>query len=194
MTGVISFLREFEPPVEIGAEGSARSKEQAFQAGVAEGRAQARAEADAELSAALTQMKQAFVTTAAAREEVLESIRTESNAAVAGVIRAICPKLAERGLYDAVHQVMSDAVLDAQGPVSVGAAPGIAGALCERLRREVALPFETCERPDLSGGRVEINWNGGGAEIDVGAIASRILELADGLDGGLTKEKEGTDT
>lgn len=193
MTGVVSFLREFEPPAEAGAEGSARSKEQAYQAGVAEGRALAQAEAKAEMAQALGEMGQAFMLSAAARQEMLDGMRVDASVAIATVVRAICPRLAERGLYDAVHQVLSDAVSASQGPIVVAAAPGTARALCERLRAETGIAFEITERADLSASHVEIDWTGGGAEIDVGAVASRIIDLADGLAGTSHTENEGTE-
>ena len=195
MSGVVSFLREFQISSDVVSNDTPRTKEAAFQDGLAEGRALERAEADAQVEDALSELRVVLASVADLRREAVEEVRRDAGLAVASVVRAICPHLSERGLFEKVRHVMTETLSDAQRPVTLHVAAGGAAELIERLTASIDHPFEIRERADFFPAQIEIEWAGGGGDIDIDGVSKRILALADELeetirDGGLQEAEE----
>jgi len=190
MSGSISFLREFRPPADLVRGALPPSVDEAYQAGVIEGRALERTRIDEETSLALSNIKTALEKNLIERQTISCAVQREAAAAVASVVRALCPSLARSGLSDAAQTVLTDALKAVPRPIAVTAPSNVSEIMRDALDGDDDSELEFRDDADPSALRVDFAWSGGSAEVDLQGVVDRILALADTLEAAPSTPKE----
>lgn len=192
MSGSVSFLREFLPPEDLERAIASPSATEAFQAGVTEGRRLERARIDDETKDALDDIKAVLEQGQDMRRAIVDAVQADAGNAVASVVRALCPALAEKGLAETARDLLTDALKAVPRPIEITAAPIVVDALSDALDAEDNPDLLIQAQDDHSSLQVSFNWSGGSAKIDFDAVANDILAHADTLGTGssITQERD----
>ena len=151
--------------------------EDAYARGLAEGRAQALAESAMQTAAAVRDLADRLDGMTAERSRALDTVTAEAGRALATVVRSLCPGLSVLGLADRARHLLENELLAAPRPVTIRAAPDVAGAL-DGMGTGIAVESDDA----MPVTRLDLSWPEGGATVDAEALASRIMGLADTLD------------
>ncbi len=176
MSGTVSFLREFEAANIDGRATTKNATRKAFEAGVQEGRAQALDEIDQGNRALLQAISGALTTLAASHQQMRAAAEVEAGQAVAAVVRALCPRLAERGLADTVEAFIHENLSTLPRPLVIDVSPESFDALGEALGGDIGARVELRLNADLKAASAQISAEDGVVSVDVHTVVNRIMD------------------
>lgn len=176
MSTSVSFLREFEPANTDGRATTKNASRRAFEAGVEEGRAQAKSEFDQGNRAALDAINGALMTLVASHDQMRAAAEGEAGRAVAAVVRALCPLLAERSLADSVQALVHDSLSDLPRPILIDVSPESFDALSEAMHGDIGSRIELRLNASLLPASVKICAEEGDIGVDVQGMVNRIMD------------------
>ena len=173
-----AFFREFgpvsrtaPPPGQVVA-----LTDDAYARGVADGLAQAHAQTAARTASALEDLTARLDDMTAERDRVADETAAEAGAALAAVVRSLCPSLSALGLADRARHLLETELLSGPRPVTIRAAPDVAEAL-DGMGADLTVESDG----DMPGTRLDLSWPEGGATLDIEALSAQIMGLADTL-------------
>jgi hypothetical protein len=174
----MNFLREFADGISDAPHGlmDPGLYDEAYERGLADGRAQAEAEIEARTALALAMLCERLSDAQAMREEARVVAAAQAGDALTSVVRSLSPTLAAAGLAERAGHLLEHELYDVPQPVTLRAAPEVAARIADRL--SLANISVDATLPET---RIEIDWPDGGAILDTGEVARRILALADDL-------------